>query len=378
MRIIFRLLTVLLTVTVLILIPIITSTNLAYATEATKLSWQVTANDITIVSPAFEIHVSKTGGISSYLFAGMQVQNIGLLIHPHGGGWYFTTTYGTMLKDPIVEQFERGVKIVTFARWDNPDYDMHFDITMEHYVYETGAVIISVLIQTWQDTPSIGFASKIFQLPPDIFKGSSVEGYYGGSLAFSSTIPSEKTWLIGKGFTQVLIITQRTVSIVYVNLDPIVDMEINWPYFIEAKTKFTKNFPVYKGQELKLMFLFWMHDKGEDFNKRLVQLFTKLSDAMAKIEQGKTAFKISMARKSLIKAEESIPEALNAIALADLSKAEELVNNVYNLARRGYLTEVRVRTSIYILIPLAISITLLIWAKIKWTGRLIGAKVKAK
>lgn len=344
--------------------------------RASKLSYKVTTSDITIVSPDFEIHISKTGGISTYLFSGMQVMNVGLLIHPHGGGWYFTTTYGTILKDPVIEQFEGGIKVTTFARWDDPTHDMHFDVTMEHYVYETGAVIVSILIQTWKDTPSIGYACKIFQLPPNIFNGSSVVGYYGGSVSFKTTIPTKKTWSIARGYSQILIITQRSISIVYVNLDPIMLVTMNWPSKIEVKTEFTKNFPVYKGQEIKLMFLFWMHDKGEDFNKRLVQLFTKLSDAVAKIEQGKTAFKVSSARASLVQAEKTIPEAINAIAMANLDKAEELVNNVYNLARRGYLTEVRVRTSIYILIPLAISVVLLVWAKIRWTGGLIKMRTK--
>jgi len=373
----FKLSIVLLAVMIVLLIPITVNTHLTYATDATELSWQVTENDITIISPTFEIHIAKTGGISSYLFADMEVRNIGLLIHPYKGGWYFTTTYGSILKDPVVEQFEGGVKVVTFARWDNPEYDMHFDVTMEHYVYETGAVMVSVLIQTWQDTPSIQYAFKIFQISPDVFKGATVEGYYGGSLSFSSTIPEQKKWQIGKGYTQVLIITQRAISVVYVNLDPLVNLVINWPSAIEVKTNFVSEFPVYKGDELKLVFLFWMHDRGEDFNKKMIALFTKLSEAMAMIEQGKAAFSIPMARRNLVEAEEAIPEALNAIAMADLSRAEELISNVYNLARRGYLTEVRTRASIYIVIPLAICIVLLVWAKIKWTGRLIGTKTKS-
>ena len=345
-----------------------------------QLEWEVTATEVIVRTPEFEIHVSKRGGIVAYYLGGAQVLGETSLAFwgPGWSGFWQTTGEGEITKEPNIEQFEGGVKITTYCRWDIPK-GLYFDFITVHRIYESGAVVISYLVKTWEASDFAG-AAIFVRYPCDVFKGRYFAAFKGGNLVFEvEKLPEEHEpgsgfWRIQSGVFSVAYISAPggAINVILAYITPSeIDTELSDEREWGGNEYATKGWiqdlvPKTAGGEANFTWIIFPHTRGGEFNKRAVEIMQLQASAYSYVAKVERIARSAAAKENLAKAKALLPKVLEAICRADLDTAKRYADEAYNYARAAFTIELRRASTLYIIIPLVVCVVVLGWAIRRW------------
>jgi len=363
------------------LIALLSTSVLLCRAQGGKISYEVTDTDVIVRGPHFEVYISLTGGIRKYIVDDTTVlkDTAVYMWGPKWAGAGFTTYIGDVVKDPDIEMIEGGVRIITYARWNRPQYSQFLDVVTVHEVYESGVVYVVQNITAFKDS-QYELAVVMASLPCQVYMGRNATLYKEGSKIGDVYMKEEPakpaTRILYQGAFDILQISAPggAVSLLFIVLTPpviggwIQDYRA-WGADYYAVMPTVEGFSYKKslapGEGATIKFLVFPHKKGAEYNAKAVEALSKQVSTYKYIAKVKGIAKSGKAIEYVEKAEKMLPQVLKYICMGDVDGALGVVNQAYNYARLAYRTEVLRIATWFIIIPAAASLVVIVLFGIK-------------
>ena len=340
-----------------------------------ELKYTVTDTDVIVRGAGFEVYISLRGGIEKYVMDDTEVlkDTAVYMWGPHWRGAGFTTQIGDVIKSPDIKPIEGGLRIITYARWNRPQYNQFFDVVTVHEVYESGVVYVIQNITAYKDS-QYELAVVMASLLCSVYAGRNATLYRGGSkiaTVYLKTEPAKPaTRILFSGAFDILQISAPggAASLLFVVLNPpvvggwIQDYRA-WgaDYYAVMPTVegFSYKKSMSKGETATVKFLVFPHKKGAEFNAKAIEALSKQVSTYKYVAQVKSFAKSKRALSYVEKAEKLLPSVLSYICKGDVDGALNVVNEAYSYARKAYNTELMRTSTLLIIIPAVISLIII-------------------
>ena len=374
---------------------VLTTVGTCNTTKAQALSYTMTDTEIVVSGATFEVHISKSGGITAYYFMGYPVLGTigeGVAINIWDRDWAaHPTTSATVIKDPEIKEYDWGLLIKTYSKVELPNKGMFYEYTTVHRVYKSGAVVISTIVKALKDSDFAG-AAILITFPCKYYYNGKFIAYRQGSVSFSvDSFPPEynpeaeqegfviKHGMLDSGYLALPPEGKINVLVVFINPPEIKYIEVSdaraWgsDYFylcdwVAPDWTGLNLIPRSAGDSYNFTWMIFPHNNGPNFSERFLKIMNEGKAANNYIRKVEKIVKSAKAKADLEKARASLSKLISAICSGNLDKAEQFATDAYKYARSAYSTEATRAGIRYIIIPIVICVALYGLAAKKWKG----------
>jgi len=374
---------------------VLTTVGTCNTTKAQALSYTVTDTEIVVSGVTFEVHISKSGGITAYYFMGYPVLGTvgeGVTLNVRDKDWWsHPTTMATVIKDPEIKEYDWGLLIKTYSKVELPEKSFFYRYTTVHKIYKSGAVVISTVVEALKDSVIKGGAILI-TFPCKYYANGKFIAYRQGSISFTvDSFPPEynpealqygEVIVSGPADSGYLVPPfeeKINILIVFINPPEIktthVSDERGWgnDYFwirgwVAPAWTGLNLIPTTAGDEYNFTWIVFPHNNGPSFSESFINIINEGKTANNYIHNVEKIVKSAKAKADLEKARTSLSKLIPAICSGDLDKAEQFATDAYKYARSAYSTETTRAGIRYIIIPIVICVALYGLAAKKWKG----------